>query len=133
MSEPHFERVSSGAPWEARVGYSRAVKAGNLIFVSGCAPVEKDGSTTAPGDAYLQAKRCLQIIEQALRDLGASTANVVRTRIYVTDISLHEKVSDAHREVFGAPDRRPACTMVEVSKLIRDDMLVEIEAEAVIL
>jgi len=135
MSEtqaPQFERTTSNGPWEVLYGYCRGVKAGNLIFVAGCAPVEKDGTTTTPGDAYRQAKRCLEIIDQALHDFGASLANVVRTVVYVTDISILHKVGQAHLEAFG-PDRRPASTMVEVSKLIRDDMLVEIQVDAVIL
>jgi enamine deaminase RidA (YjgF/YER057c/UK114 family) len=122
------ETISSGAPWESRVGYSRAVRTGPHIAVSGTAPVAEDGSVFAPGDAYAQAKRCIEIIAEALREAGAGLEHVVRTRMYVTDISQWEAVGRAHGEAFG--DIRPTTTMVEVSALIDPEMLVEIEAEA---
>jgi len=122
--------ILSGAPWEARVGYARAVRVGGQVAVSGTAPVDADGSVHAPGDAYRQAKRCIEIIEAALEDAGASLGDVVRTRMYVTDIGRWEDVGRAHAEAFG--EVRPATTMVEVSGLIDSGMLVEIEAEAVI-
>ena len=122
------ETISSGAPWESRVGYSRAVRTGPHIAVSGTAPVAEDGSVCAPGDAYAQAKRCIEIIAEALREAGAGLEHVVRTRMYVTDISQWEAVGRAHGEAFG--DIRPTTTMVEVSALIDPAMLVEIEAEA---
>jgi isochorismate pyruvate lyase len=125
-----FERTFSGAPWEKSVGYCRALKAGNHIFVTGTAPVAEGGGVFAPGDAYAQAKRCLEIVERALGDLGADLAAVVRTRMFVTDISLWEEFGRAHGEFFG--EHPPATTMVEVRGLIEDGMLIEIEADAVV-
>ncbi len=125
-----IERTFSGAPWEAKVGYCRALRAGNLVYVTGTAPVNDDGTTAAPGDAYGQAGRCLEIIDQALADLGASMSDVVRTRMFVTDISRWEEYGRAHSEVFG--EHPPCTTMVEVSRLIAPEMLIEIEADAVL-
>lgn len=122
------QNISSGAPWESVVGYSRAVRTGPHISVAGTAPVGDDGEVVGVGDAYLQTKRCIEIIEQALEAAGAGLEHVVRTRLFVTDISLWEAVGRAHGEVFG--DIRPACTMVEVKALIDPDMLVEIDADA---
>jgi len=124
-----FQRVHSGAPWEAVVGYCRALRAGNLVYVTGTAPVAPDGSVHAPGDAYAQTRRCLDIIGSALVGLGVGMENVTRTRIFVTDISRWEEYGRAHREVFGA--HPPTTTLVEVRALIHPDMLVEIEADAV--
>ncbi len=127
MSE--FERVFSGAPWEEIVGYCRAVKAGKQIVVTGTAAVNEDGTTHAPGDAYAQASRCFAIIRQALQGFGANLDRVVRTRMYVTDISRWEEYGRAHREAFaGHP---PATTMVGVAALIDPEMLIEIEVDAV--
>ncbi len=120
----------TGAPWESKVGYCRAVRTGQHVSVSGTAPVTDDGDVFAPGDAYLQAKRCIEIIEAALAKAGAGLQDVVRTRMYVTDISLWPAIGKAHQEAFG--DVHPATTMVEVSRLIDPAMLVEIEADAYI-
>lgn len=125
-----FERVFSGVPWEERVGYCRALRAGDRIFVTGTAPVAEGGGVHAPGDAYEQARRCLEIIAEALAELGAGLQDVVRTRMFVTDIERWEDVGRAHGEAFrGHP---PTTTMVEVSRLIEPEMLVEIEADAVV-
>ena len=123
------KRAHSGAPWESLVGYCRAVRVGGHVYVTGTAPVDDDGRTHAPGDAYAQTKRCLQIVEKALVDVGARIEHVVRTRLFVTNIALWEEYGRAHREVFEA--HPPATTMVEVRSLIASDMLVEIEADAV--
>lgn len=120
----------SGAPWESIAGYCRAVRIGSNIMVSGTAPVGADGKVVGPGNAYLQAQRCIEIISDALAKAGAGLGDVVRTRMYVTDIGRWEEVARAHQEAFGAI--APATTMVEVSALIDPDMLVEIEADAVL-
>jgi len=112
------------------VGYCRALRAGNTIWVTGTAPVEPDGEVTAPGDGYAQGKRCLEIIREALEELGAGLRHVVRTRIFVTDIDRWEAYGQAHREAFG--EHPPTTTLVEVSRLIHPDMLIEIEAVAVV-
>jgi enamine deaminase RidA (YjgF/YER057c/UK114 family) len=126
-----FQRVFSRAPWEAQVGYCRALRAGNHVYVTGTAPVDEAGSGVhGAGDAYAQARRCLELVERALRGLGADRTNVVRTRMFVTDIARWPDYGRAHAEFFaGAP---PATTMVEVKSLIHPDMLIEIEAEAVV-
>lgn len=121
-------RISSGAPWEGVVGYSRAVRSGNRVAVSGTAAVGPDGTVIGPGDAYVQAKRCIEVIAAALAEAGAGLGDVIRTRIYVTDIGDWAEVARAHAEAFG--DVRPATSMVEVSGLIDPAMLVEIEADA---
>lgn len=126
---PPHQLISSGAPWENVVGYSRAVRVGNVIEVSGTAAVE-NGKTAFPDDAYAQTRLILQIIEKALHEAGATMADVVRTRMYVTDITRWEEVGRAHGEYFA--DIKPATTMVEVTALIHPDMLVEIEATAVV-
>lgn len=123
------QRTFSGAPWEEKVAYCRALRAGDRIFVTGTAPVADDGSVFAPGDGYAQAKRCLEIIERALHDLGADLSCVVRTRMYCTDITLWEEYGQAHGEAFGG--HPPATTLVEVSRLISPEMLIEIEADAI--
>ncbi|MEL6457601.1 MAG: RidA family protein [Cyanobacteria bacterium J06641_2] len=124
-----INRTFSGASWESTVGYCRAVKAGNHIYVSGTAPVAEDGSVYAPSDAYAQAKRCFQIVQKALQDLNADISNIVRTRMYVTDISLWSEFGKAHQEFFA--ENPPASTMVEVKSLINPQMLIEVEVDAV--
>lgn len=124
-----FERVFSGAPWEGAVGYCRVLEAGDRIFVTGTASLDADGEVHAPGDAYAQALRCLEIIRKNLAKLDVGMERVTRTRMFVTDISRWEEYGRAHGEVFA--DHPPTTTMVEVRALIHPDMLIEIEADAI--
>lgn len=123
-------RVETGAPWARVVGYCRAVRVGATIHVSGTAPVDDAGNVVHTGDLYEQTRRCLTIIEGALRELGAMPGQVVRTRVYLTDITRWEEAGRAHGEWFA--EVRPATTFVQVAALIDPEMLVEIEAEAVV-
>jgi isochorismate pyruvate lyase len=100
-----------------------------MIFITGTAPVADDGTTFAPGDAYAQTKRCFEIIEKALIDLGADLSDVVRTRMYITDFECFDQIAAAHRELFS--EHPPGATMVEVAALVHDDMIIEVEVEAV--
>ena len=122
--------VSSGAPWEATVGYSRAVRVGNIVEVAGTTAVDAEGRVVGAGSPYTQARFALEKIGAALAQAGAGFEDVIRTRIFVTDISRWEEVGLAHGEVFRGV--RPASTLVAVASLVRPDLLVEIEATAVV-
>lgn len=122
-----FQRVYSGAPWEQSVGYCRALRAGPHIYVTGTTSVTDDGQPYAPGDPEAQAARCLELIEAAIIKLGASKAHIVRTRMFVTDITQWEAFGRAHQAFFG--EHHPTTTMVEVSAFISHELLIEIEAE----
>lgn len=124
------QNISSGAPFEASVGYSRAVRVGDLVFVAGTTAVDETGKVHSPGDAEAQTDYVLQKIGRALKEAGATFGDVVRTRIFVTDIQAFAAVGRAHGRVFA--DIRPASTMVEISALVDPAMVVEIEVDAVI-
>ena len=124
----HREKYSSGVKWESIVGYSRAVKVGDRIYVTGTTATGEDGEIVGAGDAYAQTMQIFRNIERALKALGAGLENIVRTRMFVTDISRWQEYGRAHGEALG--DVMPATTMVEVSKLIDPEMLIEIEADA---
>jgi len=122
--------VATGAPWAARVGYSRAVRVGNVVHVAGTVAVDAHGAVAHPGDPYAQARRALEIIVGALAEAGAEPRHVVRTRMYVADATHWEEVARAHGEVFA--EIRPATTLVAVAGFVDPAILVEIEAEAII-
>ena len=124
------KRVFSGSPYEATIGFCRAIRVGDQIFVSGTGPIAEDGSSASVGDAYGQTKRCLEIIQAAIEEVGGSLTDIIRTRQYVTSISVCEEVGRAHGEYLGKI--QPASTMVVVKGLVRDEWLVEIEAEAIV-
>jgi len=121
--------ISSGSQFEPRIGFSRAVRVGPIVAVSGTAPIAGDGSVAAAGDVYGQTRRCLEIIARAIGEAGLGLQNVIRTRVMLTDISRWEEAARAHGEVFSGV--KPACTFVEVSRLIDPGWLVEIEADCV--
>jgi enamine deaminase RidA (YjgF/YER057c/UK114 family) len=122
--------VSSGSPLEPLIGFSRAVRVGPFVSVAGTAPIAADGRTAAPGDPAGQARRCVEIIRAALADVGASLADVVRTRVLLTRIEDWPAVATVHGEAFGAV--RPACTVMQVTRFIDTTWLVELEADAVV-
>lgn len=124
------DRVDSGTEWEAAVGYSRAVRAGDRVSVAGTTATDESGSIVGVGDPYAQTEQAIANVERALAEVDADLADVVRTRLYVTDVDDWETIGRAHREAFG--DVRPATSMVEGSRLIDPDLVVEIEAEAVV-
>jgi enamine deaminase RidA (YjgF/YER057c/UK114 family) len=130
MTEFRRNNLRSGAPWETQVGYSRAVRMGRFIAVSGSAAIDENGGLVGEGDMYAQTKQCIDVIATALERAGARLTDVVRTRIFVTDIERWDEVGRAHREAFG--DVMPATSMVEVTRLIDPRMLVEIEADAIV-
>ncbi len=123
------QRITSGSPFEARFGFCRAVRTGDRIIVAGTGPIEDDGSTT-PGGAAAQAARCCTVIIKAVEDLGGTAADIIRTRMFLTDIAEQNAVGEVHARYFA--DARPAATMVGVAALCRAEWLVEIEAEAII-
>lgn len=129
-TRPSTQRVWSGSPWEPIVGFCRAVRVGDRIWIAGTAPFAPDGSVACPGDPAGQAARCLEIIGEALAALGAGLQHVVATRMYVTDMSRAAEVGEAHRRAFGA--HPPAATLVQVAGLVHPSLMVEIEAEAVV-
>lgn len=130
MDTTKRKNLSTGAKWEPIVGYSRAVRVGQVIEVAGTCAIDGEGNPFATDDAYLQTKRILEIIQNAIEQLGGSMEDVVRTRIFVSDIAHWTEVGKAHGEVFHTI--RPVTTMVEVSNLISADYLVEIEASAIV-
>ncbi len=124
------QNISSGSPLETPIGFSRATRISNVIAVAGTAPLAIDGSTASPGDVYGQTRRCLEIMAEAIEKAGGAISDVIRTRIMLTDISRWQEAARAHGEFFS--QIRPACTFVEVKGFIRQDWLVETEADAVL-
>lgn len=124
------KNVSSGSPLEKPIGFSRAVRLGNSISVAGTAPIADDGTTAFPGDVYAQTKRCLEITKKAIEDAGGRLEDVVRTRLLLTDASQWEDAAKAHGEYFS--NIRPACTVMVVTGFVREDWLVETEADCVV-
>jgi enamine deaminase RidA (YjgF/YER057c/UK114 family) len=120
------QNISSGSPYEERIGFSRAVRIGNMIAVSGTAPIDSNGETMFPGDLYNQTKYCLGIIEKAVKEAGGRMVDVIRTRVLLTDITNWREAGKAHAEYFS--DIKPAISIYGVNKLIGDDWLVEVEA-----
>ncbi len=123
------QRISTGGIWEKKVGYCRALRTGNFVFVSGTAPV-KDGQVVAPGDAYLQARRCFEIVKESLEKLDCPLSAVVRTRMFVTDVSRWEDYGRAHQEFFG--DFPPTTAMLGIGALVDPEMMIEVEVDAIL-
>jgi enamine deaminase RidA (YjgF/YER057c/UK114 family) len=124
------KRAYSGSPFEKEIGFCRAIRVGNSINVAGTAPIAPDGATACPGDAYGQAKRCIEIMKASIEELGGRLEHVIRTRMILTKQSVWEEVGRAHGEFFA--EIQPASTVIVVKKLVRDDWLVEMEAEAIV-
>ena len=125
------QNVSSGSKFEKPIGFSRAVRIGNIIAVAGTAPIAADGTTAFPNDLYNQTRRCLEIIRQAITDAGGTMEGVIRTRMFLTNIAIWEEAARAHGEFFS--EIRPACSFVEVKGLISSEWLVEMEADCIVL
>ncbi|WP_141735098.1 RidA family protein [Oligoflexus tunisiensis] len=125
-----FQRVSSGGIWEKKVGYCRALRAGNFVFVSGTAPVGEGGKVVAPGDAYRQARRCFEIVKESLAKLDCPLSAVVRTRMFVTDVSRWEEYGRAHQEFFG--EYPPTTAMLGIDALVDPEMMIEVEVDAIL-
>jgi enamine deaminase RidA (YjgF/YER057c/UK114 family) len=124
------QSVSSGSPFEGLIGFSRAIRVGDVIAVSGTAPIGPDGNTVGPGNAYAQSKRCLEIIQNALHNLGADLSDVIRTRVYMVDIDDLEGIAESHSEAFG--ETMPASTFILVKGFLDPEWKVEIEADAIV-
>jgi len=122
--------TSSGSPFEAQIGFTRGVRVGDQIFISGTAPIGPDGKTAGVGDIEVQTRRCLEIIEKAIVDLGGQLKDVVRTRIFLTDVSIFQGAAKAHGEFFS--EIRPASSFIGTSALVNPEWLVEIEADAIV-
>jgi enamine deaminase RidA (YjgF/YER057c/UK114 family) len=131
MNDVPRQNISSGSPFEKEIGFSRAVRLGPLIVVAGTAPIDASGGVACPGDVYGQTRRCLEIVAAAIAEAGGAIENTIRTRILLTDISHWPDAARAHGEVFR--DIRPACTVLQVSRFIDPDWLVEIEADCGVL
>lgn len=124
------KNISSGSPYEPKIGFSRAVRIGNIISVAGTAPIAEDGSVATVGDVYGQTKRCLEIIQQAIESAGGKLENVIRTRVMLVNMETWEESARAHGEFFS--EIRPVTTFVEVSRFVNPDWLVELEADCVV-
>ena len=124
------KNITYGQPLEKQIGFSRAVRIGNVIAVTGTAPIAPDGSVASPGEVYGQAKRCLEIITDVIKKAGGRTKDVIRTRIFLKDMEMWKEAARAHGEIFS--EIQPACTFVEVSRFINPEWLIEVEADAVV-
>ncbi|WP_422091597.1 RidA family protein [Tenacibaculum ovolyticum] len=124
------KNITTGSPWEDKVGYSRAVQIGNIIEISGTTATGKDGNIVGVNDSYLQTKTIIETVKKVLTNMDYSLKNIIRTRIYTTDISTWEAIGKAHGEYFG--DIKPTTTMIEISGLVNPEMLVEIEFTAIV-